>query len=275
MQINTKYCDSLLSISPAILSGLLAAGKSNREDIPVPGVFWTIDKTPGTPVGEDRNADITRDRVQIKEVLELLREKPIIDEINSRLLYCLKALPERSEVNYAAAMLSREQEATRIVISLAREGLAHYLADIGYPGSIEQVMEVCSELGQFGNLRYLLDISDTVLPRVGVECFINPEPETYRTAFTSVIDYLVSRSLCLPEKSTAFLSWPGHASTQLPNELFPSYIYRLISHVKVVCQDNLPLEAKGYLSFGRRFTRDILCDLEKIASTDKPGVGNS
>jgi hypothetical protein len=246
-----------------------------KEDIPVPGVFWTIDKTPGTPVGEDRNADVARDCVHIKEVLELLREKPIKDEISSRLLYCLKALPARSEVNYAAAMLSRTQEAIRIVISLAREDLAYYLAEINYPGSIEQVMEVCSGLGQFGNLRYLLDITDSVLPRVGVECFINPEPETYRTAFTGVIDFLVSYSLCLPEKSGAFLSWPGHARTKLPNELFPSYIYRLISHVKVVCQEKSPLEAKGYLSFGRRFTSDILSDLEIIASTDKPGVRNS
>lgn len=246
-----------------------------KEDIPVPGVFWTVDKTPGVPVEGSRNADMARECVRIIEVLELLREKPIQDEIKSRLLSCLQALPVRSEVHYAAAMLSRDQDAVRIVISLTGDNLAHYLADIDYPGSIEQVMEVCSELGKFGNLRYLLDISDTVLPRVGVECFISPEPETYRTAFKSVIDYLVSSSLCLPEKSAAFLSWPGHSSAKLPNELFPSYIYRLISHIKIVCQDRLPLEAKGYLSFGRRFTSDILSDLEIISRTDKSGVWNS
>jgi len=233
-----------------------------KDRAPVPGVFFNVMNPSQSPPGASMKPGGGNGYGWVADAVRQLQSEPLRKEINDRLQSCFDALPDGSEVDYAASMISRNQDAARIVISLGREVLQDYLAGIEYAGSIQEVMELTEEMGQFARLRYIFDIADTVLPKVGIECFIDDKQGNNKAASERFLEHLVARSLCIPEKRDALLSWPGHTRAFLPNELWPCYIFRGISHVKILCRNKRPLEAKGYLRFHRRFTMDIINDLE-------------
>jgi len=229
-----------------------------NERAPIPGVFLAINKGSGQDI-----------RAWLADALALLQETPLRRAVRDRLRYCCDALPRGAGVDYAASMLARTCDGVRIVILLDGGDLEDYLKAVGYPGSIDEIMEATAEFGAFARLRYLIDISDAVLPQIGIECFPRKEDGEIKTACERLLEHLAKRSLCLPEKRDALLLWPGYARTVLPSDLWPSYIFRRISHVKVVCRNRAPHEAKGYLSFQRKFAPEIIRDLRAVGMADE------
>jgi len=238
-----------------------------KGNVPAPGIFFSTYDMPGESSCGGKCNNQGERYAWVIQALELLQGSPLRKEMSHRLSSCFEALPADAQVQYAAIMLSRGRDAARIVVMLDPNMLPEYLARIEFPGSIPAVMEVTADMAQFAWGRCLIDISDTVLPDIGVECFVaGVDRDKKNCLHNALLDRLVDRGLCVPEKRDAFLSWQGRAPARLPNELFPCYIFRNISHVKIVCRGNGSLEAKGYLNFSRVFTDDIVKDLESQKS---------
>jgi hypothetical protein len=236
-----------------------------KKTIPVPGIcFSTQEASDGSVITTGNSARYA----WVIDALELLQGKPLRKEIARKLRMCFDALPAGAQMNFAAMMLSRNRDAARILLRLDQVDLPDYLARIEYPGSIQAVMNVTAAMAPVAGLRYLIDVSDTVLPDIGVECFFDTSHNNCGILWGRFLDHLVARGLCVPEKRDAFLSWPGHSCATLPNELFPCYIFRDISHIKIICRGSGSLEAKGYLIFSRRFTADIISELQLIRAAD-------
>lgn len=233
-----------------------------KEEVPVPGLFFNI-----MPETEDSSKEDICDC--IIDGLTCLGGKSLRKKIRDNLRFCLQALPEGARVVYAALMMSRDTEAVRVVIDIDKGYLKDYLASIKFPDSTQELMELLEELSQFaGFCRYNLDISDRILSRTGIECFLPGKKDKEKPDWKGFLDYLASRSLCTREKCDALLRWTGYTRTIFPSELYYSYIFRKISHIKIVRQKAFPLEAKAYMSFWRSFETDIL-------SWKKPPVAKS
>lgn len=242
-----------------------------RGSVPAPGIFFSTYDIPGESSGGNTPKNQGERYAWVINAFELLQGAPLRKEMSRKLCSCFDALPEEAQVQYSAMMLSRGRDAARIVVMLDPNTLPEYLARIEFPGSISSVMEVTADMARFAWGRYLIDISDTVLPDIGVECFIaGHDPESSKVLWNALLDRLLERGLCVPEKRDAFLAWPGHSPATLPNELFPCYIFRKINHVKIVCRGSGRLEAKGYLKFSRMFTADIVKELESQKSAARP-----
>ncbi|MBF0516338.1 MAG: hypothetical protein HQK97_04340 [Nitrospirae bacterium] len=232
-----------------------------KKKEPVPGVYFNVRQVSGNSEDKMKESNGAEYKLVIG-VLEQLRGRPLRNEVSSRLRKCFEALPKASTVDHAGIMLSRNQNVARMVLTIDKETLQDYLVEIEYPGSIQEVLELTAEFGQFANIRYIIDVSDTVLPKIGMECLVLNDNGDNKSVWERLLGYLVARSLCIPQKMDALLSWPGHASALLASDLWPSYIIRRISHIKIVCQNKGPLEAKGYLQFHRKFTIELINALE-------------
>ncbi|MEQ8167562.1 MAG: hypothetical protein ABRQ38_01585 [Candidatus Eremiobacterota bacterium] len=223
-----------------------------KEKIPVPGLFFNIRPEITEPSKEDIYGCIL-------DGLTCLGGKSLRKKIRDNLRFCLQTLPEGARMVYAALMMSRDTEAVRVVIDIDKGSLKDYLASIKFPDSTQELMELLEELSQFaGFCRYNLDISYKVLPKIGIEYFLQSKEEKEKPDWERFLAYLVRSSLCTPEKCDALLKWTGYTRTIFPFDLFYSYIFRKISHVKIVCQKDFPPEAKAYISFWRNFETDIL-----------------
>jgi len=234
---------------------------SMRKKAPVPGVFF------GVCPSEEKGAGI-HDRGKydwIMKALESLKGKQLKKEIKDKLVYCLDSFPDCGGLAYVALMLSRPVDAVRIVADIPDQNLKEYLAEIKYPGDIEEISDLVSELAQFTLLRYNLDISREMLPKIGIECFPKGRPETHKELWPGLMDHLAARYPLLREKSDSLLSWSGQTLTTLPFDSEPSYIFRRISHIKLTCERDKPLYIKAYPAFNRIFEIDVL--FERLAKS--------
>jgi hypothetical protein len=227
---------------------------SLHKKIPLPGVFFNVSASEGKGVSICKAGKYD----WIIEGLECLRGKPLKKEIKNKFIYCLDAFPYDGRLAFAALMLSRPVNAVRVVVSIPDEELKDYLTDIKYPGDVEEVMDLVSELTQFTNLRYNLDISHEMLPKIGIECFLKDKTKTHKETWVKFLDHLAGPFLTIQEKSNSLLSWIGHTYTTLPYESEPSYIFRRISHIKVIYEKDKPLTVKAYPAFSRTFEIDLL-----------------
>ncbi|MEQ8171079.1 MAG: hypothetical protein ABRQ38_19470 [Candidatus Eremiobacterota bacterium] len=50
-------------------------------------------------------------------------------------------------------------------------------------------MELVSELNQFTHLRYNLDISQEVLPKIGIECFLIDKTKSHKEIWANALNH--------------------------------------------------------------------------------------
>lgn len=214
----------------------------------------------------------------IKMTTRLL--KPSVSSLlESNLRRCADSLPTGATISHLGAMLSRRANAVRVnVKGISPEQLSDYLMQIGWTDSTNTFSTLVLTLSEFvDSILLSFDVSDTVLPRIGLECFLNNQPfeEPHEEPRWQIfLDYLVQGGLCTPAKKNAFLAWAGLSDKSSFPDLWPSNIsfgdrflgskafsifWRNISHIKLVYQSGTPLEAKGYLAFGHSwFAPDVL-----------------
>ncbi|MHC9540773.1 MAG: hypothetical protein AB9903_14810 [Vulcanimicrobiota bacterium] len=228
--------------------------ESLRKDILTPGVFLN------THISAERDLSCQKMNryTWIIEGLECLRGRPLEKEIKDNLVYCLDALPDKESLDYAALMLSRPQNSVRIVVRMPADALKDYLSLIKYPGDGQELYDLVTELSQFTNLRYNLDISDQVLSRIGIECSLIDRKKAHREKWMKFLNHLVERSACIPEKRDALMEWLGYIYVALPQDSEPYYIFRRISHIKVVYEKGKPLLAKAYPDYFRILEMDLI-----------------
>lgn len=228
--------------------------ESLDEGIPVPGIFFNTHKAREAAL----SAPGENWHTWIIEALECLRGRPLENGIRDTLIFCLDALPDQECLDYAALMLSRPVDAVRVVVRMPGSDLREYLSLIKYPGESQELCDLVKELSQFANLRYNLDISHKVLSKIGIECSIIDRQEAHRKKWEKILGHLVERSLCIREKKDALMDWLGYVYVPLPPDGSPYYIFRRISHVKVVYEKDKPLVAKAYPDFFRLPEMDLI-----------------
>ncbi|MBV8883272.1 MAG: hypothetical protein JO235_04635 [Chroococcidiopsidaceae cyanobacterium CP_BM_RX_35] len=195
-----------------------------------------------------------------------LLQQPISPLLESNFGVCADSLPSGATISHLGAMLSRTVNAVRVnVKGVPLEQLSDYLMQIGWSDPTNTFSTITSTLSEFvDSILLSFDVGDTVLPKIGLECFLNNQPDE-EPRWQLFLDYLVKEGLCTLAKKNALLNWPGFSHRSSVPDLWPSNIsfgdcflgsrafsifWRRLSHIKLVYQPGIPLEAKGYLAFG-------------------------
>lgn len=193
---------------------------------------------------------------------------PLI-ELNLR--RCADFLPVGAKITHLATMLSRQANAVRVNIGgIPLSQLSDYLVQVGWSDPTNTFSTLVSTLSEFVDYIYLsFDVGDTVLPRIGLECYLHRPPK-HEFKWQLFLNYLVEKELCTSAKKDALLSWYGFSQKSSVPDLWPinisdcdrlfgsvakSIFWRRLSHIKLVYQPGIPLEAKAYLAYGHSWVK--------------------
>jgi hypothetical protein len=208
-----------------------------------------------------------------ESALTLLSGQAAWSAVAPNLRRCFDACPTDVFVSHIGLMLSRATDALRVNIKrLQPETLAGYLADVGWPGPIDEIADLMAVLApQVDRVTVCLDIGRSVWPQVGLECVLQRQPPQEVRWYPFLTD-LVERGWCTPAKRDALLAWPGQidpttathpwptpllvASLVQPPDQF-SVFERRLSHIKVVYRPQQIPEAKGYLWFSHEWLQPL------------------
>ena len=118
-----------------------------------------------------------------------------------------------------------------------------------------RVAEATALLGETDRPHLSFDLlPDGISPRVGLEGSFRGLPRR-EPRWGALFDRLEAAGLCCPTKRRALFAWPGYSTARTAPALWPrqdgrplpGFHVRSLSHVKLVCRPDRPLEAKGYL----------------------------
>lgn len=195
-------------------------------------------------IGLHMNQEADCDFQSLLEMTLKLLAHPVSSHLESNLHLCLNALPADAKIIFIGAMLSRQSDAVRLIVSGIRpEHLSAYLSHIGWTGSVNELGNFISTISGFvDNIVLSFDVGDTIFSRIGLECYLTNPPQN-EPRWQLFLDHLVTTGLCTPAKSKALLAWPGVDQEAL------SIFNRFTTCIKIVYQPGIPLEAKGYLGF--------------------------
>jgi hypothetical protein len=234
--------------------------------VPVPCVFLAL------------KPEVSRDAQGLIEIILRKLGVPHASGLRAMVRRCLDALPSGAGISYLGAMVSRATELIRLnVAGMAPDIFLDYLGRIGWTGPVNELDSSARRaMAHVDYIELAFDLSDVVLPRIGLECFLRKQPPE-EPRWPALLDHLVAEELCSRAKRQALLSWPGLLQrSTLPGawprslmwgELFLqdrawSVFMRRLNHVKLVHEAGRPVEAKAYLGFGHYWI-----DRESMASS--------
>lgn len=194
-----------------------------------------------------------------------LADAASVARADSSLRACAAALPPGASIQFIGAMRSRAGSALRVNVSgLAAGRIADYLIAAGWRHPVAPLQPMVTALGELADeLAVCLDITDGVLPRIGIECILREQP-LHESRWPQLLAHLTSLDACTMAKARALLMWTGDVLEPRARGLWPanlfwgdqllrtravSTFYRYLSHTKVVYQPGRPIEAKAYLGF--------------------------
>jgi hypothetical protein len=224
-----------------------------RSTMAGPAVFVALRNDAGTDL--DR---LTAVAVRLADEASVARAAPMLRA-------CVEAMPERAFLQFIGAMRSRATSALRVNVSgLSAGQIAGYLEDAGWPHPVAPLQPILATLGDFADeFAVCLDITDRLLPRLGIECILREQP-VHEPRWRGLLDYLTDLDTCTMAKGQALLTWTGDTLERQmpgswPQNLFwgdrllgdraVSTFYRYLSHTKLIYQPGRPIEAKAYLGF--------------------------
>jgi len=185
-----------------------------------------------------------------------------MDEAERRqIARCVNLLPEGAYIFQVGLMLARASRITRLCVrGVSPNQILAYLKAVDWRGSsaeLEATMNSLSPLVERIDLD--LDVTDHVLPKVGLECYTTGDP----SATDRFLFRLVELGLATAGKASQLNLWRGMAHRRVspaewPRELasiaaflegrVDSSFIRWPHHVKVLWQPGAPLQAKAYLA---------------------------
>ncbi|MHB1193943.1 MAG: hypothetical protein ACYC6F_12955 [Longimicrobiales bacterium] len=148
---------------------------------------------------------------------------------------------------------SRGLDTVRLCVKDVSAPVLGALASLASPETATRARELCESVGEPSDRVYLdLDVGPSVLPGIGVELHFGRRAARDRRwwdrdRWSRGLERLACEGLCLPEKVSALLAWPGgqRAPAQTGNVLF----VRNLSHVKISLSPTRPPSAKAYFWF--------------------------
>jgi predicted secreted hydrolase len=249
-----------------------AASSPEALGAPIPSVFFGF--YPKFPASERFAA--------INFALPLLLGMELPPLLHDSLWRGFENMPEGAVVSHIGVMLSRAVGALRVNVQHIGLGqIEPYLTQLGwqpslrgFAPSLERVYELVE------HVTLCLDIGATIYPRLGLECASNSVPDRVAD-LTPLIDDLVERKLCTPQKHDALLHWEGVTSPTTTNLPWPerlitrslteppesfTIIGRRLSHIKLSFTSGRPVEAKGYIGFGHLWVKPKTAAIEPIVA---------
>lgn len=206
-------------------------------------------------------------------LLPALHGEPLAGGQRDRWLSCRREIPASGRLLYAFSLRARGSGAVRMeIFGLGAEQILAYLGRVA-PEALPQVREITPLFEEVERLHLSFDLSPEgeILPRIGIEGSF-PRLPRREPRWRELFDRLEERGLCDPDKGKAALAWPGYDSFWTAPERWPvgalGFCVRTLSHIKVVCQPGREPEAKVYLAFGLRTSRELRTRPEREAESD-------
>jgi hypothetical protein len=196
--------------------------------------------------------------------IPLLRGAPLPAAIGRRLTHCVAALPGEAYVFQIGLMLARQVDAVRVCVrNLPAVHLEGYLHRIGWDGAAAGLAPLVATLARLvDRLDLDLDVGDTVLPKLGLECYIQAGPEGC-DKLTHFLEYLTAQAWCCATKCDALLDYAGYVQERADPARWPRHLWhasqllgpgmvslflRYVHHIKVVYHPDGHGDAKAYLA---------------------------
>jgi hypothetical protein len=204
--------------------------------------------------------------LSLVELVRKLVKDPDGAGITERVRACIDALPDGAAIEFIGAMWSRAG-ALRVNVSRLTPGaLPGYLRGIGWESDTSNTSNVqwlvSTLYGLVDAWVLCLDVTDRVMPRLGIECILYQQPEC-EPRWEALFAFLAEHAVCTDAKIRGVLDWPGYSLRDESPERWPtslalgdrlvgsqgvSTFYRYISHMKVIYDED-GLSAKAYLGF--------------------------
>ncbi len=199
-----------------------------------------------------------------KTALPLLKGGPISNSMEKQLFNCIHRLPDNASLQFIGVMLSRSTNGIRLYVNrLYPEQIVPYLSSLGWSDKNGELTSLINELQNKADrfvIGFDIDVNG-IGPKIGIECSFMSNLFHQETRWNDLLNYLVEKKICLPEKRDALLTYSGienienfSGAVMKPltsisrhlDKLISSPIIRYISHIKIVYQSGYPLEAKAY-----------------------------
>jgi hypothetical protein len=224
----------------------------------VPAVFVSL--VPG-----DRAPD--RDVQRTFQLVEHFGNTPLPEATRTCLRHVVETAAPQGRVGHVGLMLSRPTDAIRVIISrLPTDAVAPFLEELGCDavaaGTLSRLTAELLEI--VDHVKVCLDVGPRVYPQIGLEAMFM-QMHGLDPRWRALLDFVVERGMCRPEKRDALLGWPGtvqprRATMPWPADLLlweiasPASAFgvfdRRLSHIKVVYRPGAPLSAKAYFGYG-------------------------
>ena len=202
--------------------------------------------------------------------------------VEQKIKECIKKIPSNTSLYQVGTMLSRATEKIRLVFKgIKLNQIIPYLNSIGWSNDNKELLIFLNEIKNYVNRIVLhISIGEQVDPKIGIECSFYTGYSYKEEEWSSFLDYLIDKGICLPEKKSALLNYPGveqedtnldfnlqsyMPSVMIPDNNYTSALVRFISHVKIVYKPNHPLDAKAYYGI-RHFGLNYNIEHEQLPS---------
>ena len=246
---------AFLAVQASDPKGLLSEGKGGiilEYDLvgvsswqsPPPGIFIVS----GSEQDESLREKLFGDPGHLAAALWAVAGWTPDEAILQQMMGVCRALPPIGAVSQAGILPGRIKRAIRLIISTGSCGDAvEMLERLRWPGSVAEVAVVNQSLAELTASGVSLSLDVTAQgpsPRLGLE-FHRPVEwhDLDRTGWGLLIDRLVERGWCLPEKAFGLKAWPR--VEYVFDETGVYRVHQSINHVKVVV-DRGTTAAKAY-----------------------------
>jgi hypothetical protein len=234
---------------------------------------------PSVFIGLRRNASQEETRPAVETALEMLLGEPLSPSVREQLARIFEACTDHALVRHVGLMLSRKDTVVRVnVKDLRCDQVDTYLNRVGWTGSRDELSAIIpSMFCLVDTITFCFDIGERMGSNIGLECFLEGRPPDRR--WKGVLDELVARELCTPEKREALIAWPRQVDPATspvpwPAALIGASLYRAVdqfgvivqhlNHIKISLPRHGAVEAKAYFGITHEWMR--------IGSKeDKPG----
>jgi hypothetical protein len=190
-------------------------------------------------------------------LLPALQGKLLPKEQRDLWLFCQREIPAPGRLLYAFSLRARGGDAVRMeIFGLDPARILAYLGRVAL-ATVPATEKIVPLFEGVERLHLSFDLSpEGILPRIGIEGSF-PRIPRREPRWVSLFDRLEEQGLCDSGKRAASLAWPGYDSFWTASKRWPvdavgvrGFCFRVLSHVKVVCQPGQDPEAKVYLAFG-------------------------
>lgn len=206
--------------------------------VPIPWIYIGIKPHKGFP---ELSAN------QCREILKSY-DISISDAHFFKMSQILLRLPVLAQMEAFGYLEIRSMHVLRLIMRSfpTMEEIESFLQDIAFPLDLKQAVKLEPFLAIVGNCQLVLDVGESLLPRIGIEFWI-PHHNNYIKS-RLVLDQLISQGLCFGELKGLLLDW-----ISIPDRTGNMNPRRWINHFKITIELNKPILVKAYFSFRDEF----------------------